>query len=117
MILSLETRHTDFDFLATTSEARAVDGTRIPSESAIVRAVVAPNVTSNLVVVPTGIVVVVAGTVVLEVLTGIVVVVAGTVVLVVLVVLVAEVAVVEHSLDVGTNPLIGFPGQPVLPCT
>ena len=114
MILSLETRHTDFDFLATTSEARAVDGTRIPSESAIVRAVVAPNVTSNLVVVPTGIVVVVAGTVVLEVLTGIVVVVAGTVVLVVLV---AEVAVVEHSLDVGTNPLIGFPGQPVLPCT
>ena len=98
MILSLETRHTDFDFLATTSEARAVDGTRIPSESAIVRAVVAPNVTSNLVVVPTGIVVVVAGTVVL-------------------VVLVAEVAVVEHSLDVGTNPLIGFPGQPVLPCT
>ena len=68
-------------------------------------------------VVLTGMVVVVAGTVVLVVLTGIVVVVAGTVVLVVLVVLVAELTVVEHSLDVGTNPLMGFPGQPVLPCT
>ena len=98
MILPLETRHTDFDFLVTTIVARAVDGTRIPSESAIVRAVLAPNVTNNL----------------FEVLVGTLADVAGTVVLVVLV---AEVSIAGHSLDVGTFPLRGFPGQPVLPCT
>jgi hypothetical protein len=121
VILDLEIRHTDFDFLETTNDARASDGTRIPNESAIVRADVAPSVTKNLFVLLAieanavevlvlDVLMVLNGVVVLV---GILVDVSGTVVLVVLV---AEVSVAEHSLDVGTNPLMGFPGQPVLPC-
>ena len=128
-------RQTDLDFFVTTNAARASDGTRIPSESAIVRAVVAPSVTRNLfalfafatvtvgvpagtvvlevLVMLVGIVVEVVGTVVLVVLVGIVVEVVGTVVLVVLV---TEVPAAVHSVDVGINPLSGTPGQPVLPC-
>jgi hypothetical protein len=85
----------------TANDTRAVDGTRIPSESAIVRAELVPSVTKNLLVLlsieaDTG-----------GVFTGIV----------VLVVLVTEVSAVEHLFDVGTKPLMGFPGQPVLPCS
>jgi hypothetical protein len=85
----------------TANDARAVDGTRIPSESAIVRAELVPSVTKNLLALlsieaDTG-----------GVFTGIV----------VLVVLVTEVSTVEHLFDVGTKPFMGFPGQPVLPCS
>ena len=85
----------------TANDTRAVVGTRIPSESAIVRAELVPSVTKNLLVLlsieaDTG-----------GVFTGIV----------VLVVLVTEVSAVEHLFDVGTKPLMGFPGQPVLPCS
>ena len=101
LILPLEKRHTDFDFLVTTNDARAVVGTRIPSESAIVRAVLVPSVTKNLLALlsieaDTG-----------GVYTGIV----------VLVVLVTEVSAVGHLFGVGAKPLMGFPGQPVLPCS
>jgi len=101
VILPLEKRHTDLDFLVTTNDARAVVGTRIPSESAIVRAVLEPSVTKYLLALlpdeaDTG-----------GVFTGIV----------VLVVLVTEVSTVEHLFDVGTKPFMGFPGQPVLLCS
>lgn len=99
----------------TANDARAVDGTRIPSESAIVRAELVPSVTKNLLALlsieaDTG--GVLTGVVVLVLFTGTVF--TGTVVLVVVV---TEVSAVEHLFDVGTKPLMGFPGQPVLPCS
>ena len=101
VILPLEKRHTDLDFLVTTNDARAVVGMRIPSESAIVRAVLEPSVTKYLLALLPD-----------EADTGTVFI--GTVVLVVLV---TEVSAVGHLFGVGVKPLMGFPGQPVLPCS
>ena len=77
----------------TTNDARAVDGTRIPSESAIVRADLVSSVTKNLLALLP-----------IEADTG-------------TVVLVTEVSDVEHRFGVGIKPLMGLPGQPVLPCS
>ncbi len=85
----------------TTNDARAVVGTRIPSESAIVRAVLEPSVTKYLLALLPD-----------EADTGTV-----FIGIVVLVVLVTEVSTVEHLFDVGTKPFMGFPGQPVLLCS